>query len=508
VVELKSEGERARRVVAVPDTLGDRADLLVHALAQLPDTVRVELTAGERDGRLKALARAYGVSHRLGLGADTDQAGTSATVRARSPGHRVELDWTVESPTDGQSPVRSMADLVEALYEPEDPAAACREEDHLLSGHRIAVVTNLPTHYRVPLFNGVAQRVQAAGGEFRVLFTTGDPRSVRPWLRHESIDFDHRFLRPGPTRYGTKAPVDLGRELRGFEPSLIVSGGFSPLVSGRGLAFARRRGIPFGLWSGDTHLQAGGRGQLRLRERRWIARRASFAISYGWLSTEYLRALNPGLPAVIARNTAPFLSELGDRPGDSPVEFLAVSRAIKGKGLAMLVEAFRDLKPGTARLTLVGAGPELTRLKSAAGGSAQIRFLGAVDTDRVLDCYREAAAFLFPSQIDVFGLVLVEAMGSGLATVTAGAPGAVGDLCVNGGNSIVVGGNDPGTWRRAVEQLAWDSTLRDRLARNGRDTIGRRWTMRHSVDAFTAGLRLGANCGEDARVLSGSLCSA
>jgi len=475
----------------VSERFGDRADLLVHALAQLPDTVRLELTAGDREGRLEALARAYGVGDRLALGSDADPAGTSAMVRARSPGDGIALDWTVENGTGGQSAVRSMADLIEALYEPEDPAAACREDDRVLGGHRIAVVTNLPTHYRVPLFNGVAQRVRAAGGELRVLFTTGDPRSVRPWLRHESIDFDHRFLRPGPTRYGTKAPVDLGRELRSFEPSLIVSGGFSPLVTGRALAFARRRGITLGLWSGDTRLQAGRRGRLRLRERRWIAQRASFAISYGWLSTEYLRALNPGLPTVIARNTAPFLSESGDRPGDSPVEFLTVSRAIDGKGLEVLVDAFRDLSTGTARLTLVGDGPELARLKAAAGGSAQIRFLGAVDTDRVLECYREAGAFLFPSRIDVFGLVLVEAMGSGLATVTAGAPGAVGDLCVDGGNSLVVGSNDAGSWRRAVEQLASDSALRDRLARNGRDTIRRRWTMRHSVDAFTAGLRLG-----------------
>jgi glycosyltransferase involved in cell wall biosynthesis len=491
VVELKSEGERVRRVVAAPDAFGDRADLLVHALAQLPDTVRLELTSGDRDGRLEALAHAYGVGDRLGLGSDTDPAGPSATVRAPSRGDGVELDWTVESRTGEQSAVRSMADLFEALYEPEDPAAACREDDHLLSGHRIAVVTNLPTHYRVPLFNGVGRRIRAAGGEFRVLFTTGDPQSVRPWLRHESIDFDHRFLRPGPTRYGAKAPVDLGRELRSFAPSLIVSGGFSPLVTGRALAFATRRGIPFGLWSGDTHVQAGRRGRLRLRERRWMARRAGFAISYGWLSTEYVRALNPGLPTVIARNTAPFLSEAGDRPGGSPVEFLTVSRAIKGKGLEVLVEAFKDLDHGTARLTLVGDGPELERLRSAAGGSGKIRFLGAVDTDRVLDCYREAGAFLFPSQIDVFGLVLVEAMGSGLATVTAGAPGAVGDLCVDGGNSLVVPRNDPGSWRRAVEQLASDPALRDRLARNGRETIGRRWTMRHSVDAFTAGLRLG-----------------
>jgi glycosyltransferase involved in cell wall biosynthesis len=448
-------------------------------------------TRGEGDGRLEALGRAYGIEDRMQIGPGAEMTGAFAVIKTRSPGDRTKLGWTIEVPSGRPRTVASMAELIEGLSEPDDSPAACRKDDRVFSGHRLAVVTNLPTHYRVPLFNGVARRVQDAGGELRVVFTSGDPRSVRPWLRHGSIEFDHRFLASRPTRYGRKAPVGLRRELREFEPSLIVSGGFSPLVTGRALLFVRRRGIPFGLWSGDTDLQAGGRGRLRLFERRWIARRASFAISYGWLSTEYLRALNPSLPTAIARNTAPFLSEAGNRAGDAPLEFLTVSRAIKGKGLEVLIEAFKLLTPGLARLTLVGDGPELERLRTMAEGSSQIRFLGAVDTDRVLECYREAQVFLFPSQIDVFGLVLVEAMGGGLATVTSTAPGAVADLCVDDVNSLVVRRNDPESWRRAIERLAADGALRDRLARNARETILRRWTMPHSVDAFIAGLRLG-----------------
>jgi glycosyltransferase involved in cell wall biosynthesis len=500
VSELSSEGGAVRRVVVARDGVDERADLFVHALAQLADAVQLEIRApGNASERLQTLARAYGIQNRLQVIPDPDQAGAAAVIRARSAvasGNAAgadDLHWTVERASGAPVAVSSMAELVEALSEPEDPPASCRGADEILDGHRIAVVTNLPTHYRVPLFNGVHERVAAAGGQLRVLFTTGDPRSARPWLRPASIEFDHRFLTSIGTRPGSKAPIDLGRELRRFDPTLVVSGGFSPLVTGRVLALAQRKAIPWGLWSGDTHLQASARGRLRLAERRWIARRANFAISYGWLSREYLRALNPVLSTVIARNTAPFPADPQPavRPSDSPVEFLAVSRAIKGKGLEVLVDMFRRMAPGRARLTLVGDGPELKRLMSAAGGSDQIRFLGAVDTDRVLECYRDAQAFLFPSQIDVFGLVLVEAMGGGLAAVTAKAPGAVGDLCVEGRTALVMADNDPGRWAQAVSRLVEDQDLRDRLAANGRQTILRRWTMSHSVDAFIAGLRLG-----------------
>jgi glycosyltransferase involved in cell wall biosynthesis len=109
----------------------------------------------------------------------------------------------------------------------------------------------------------------------------------------------------------------------------------------------------------------------------------------------------------------------------------------------------------------------------------------------VLQSYRKADAFLFPSRSDVFGLVLVEALGSGLPTISATAPGGVPDLCVAGHNCLLVDGHDAPRWAEQIDRLARDEALRRLLGSNGRRTILCRWTIEHAIDAFIAGLRLG-----------------
>jgi len=144
---------------------------------------------------------------------------------------------------------------------------------------------------------------------------------------------------------------------------------------------------------------------------------------------------------------------------------------------------------------VAGGGPELAGLVGRARGDERIRFLGAVESDRVLDCYREADAFLFPSRSDVFGLVLVEALGSGIATITAAAPASTADLAVHERNSLVVQSHDPKVWAEAICRVTEDATLRRRLGAAGRQTVLSRWTIEHSVEAWVAGFRLALLCG-------------
>jgi glycosyltransferase involved in cell wall biosynthesis len=352
-------------------------------------------------------------------------------------------------------------------------------------------MTNILTHYRVPLWNGISRRLEEVGAKLCVFPTAVGAGKARPWLRHQEPSFACRPLTPGPLGVGGAVPRDLERALRDFRPTVLISGGFSPGVTGRALRFARRRGIPFVLWSGDTHRQPTARGKARRAERRWIAGRSTCAIAYGWLAAEHLRDLAPDLPVVIGRNSAPLLPEAAPGTSGEVVEFLAVGQAIPRKGLDVVVDAFRLLQRSLpCRLTVAGAGPELDRLVARARDDERIRFLGAVESDRVLDCYREADAFLFPSRSDVFGLVLVEALGSGLATVTAAAPASTADLAVHEHNCLVVESHDPKVWAEAIPRLTEDGALRRRLAAAGRRTIIGRWTIEHSVDAWIAGLRL------------------
>jgi glycosyltransferase involved in cell wall biosynthesis len=74
------------------------------------------------------------------------------------------------------------------------------------------------------------------------------------------------------------------------------------------------------------------------------------------------------------------------------------------------IEAFLKLDlPGTKYV--VGAGPQLKRLRAKYPGA---RYTGYVDDETLAAFYAAADVFVFPSRSDTFGLVILEALASGL----------------------------------------------------------------------------------------------
>ena len=101
-----------------------------------------------------------------------------------------------------------------------------------------------------------------------------------------------------------------------------------------------------------------------------------------------------------------------DLPG--PI-FLYVGRIAVEKNL----EAMLSLKlPGS--VALIGEGPARERL---ARRFPHAHFLGARFGEALAEAYASADVFVFPSRTDTFGIVLLEAMASGLPVAAFPAPG-------------------------------------------------------------------------------------
>ena len=104
-------------------------------------------------------------------------------------------------------------------------------------------------------------------------------------------------------------------------------------------------------------------------------------------------------------DTALFHPRSADLCLPQPV-FLNVGRVAVEKNL----EAFLDLDlPGTK--VIVGDGPARVALEEAYPDAI---FLGQKHGDELADIYAAADVFVFPSKTDTFGLVLLEALASGL----------------------------------------------------------------------------------------------
>lgn len=98
---------------------------------------------------------------------------------------------------------------------------------------------------------------------------------------------------------------------------------------------------------------------------------------------------------------------------------LVVSRLTPYKRIDLAVLAAKKLD---IELTVIGRGPELARLKKAAG--PKTRFLQNVNDNDVAEALAGAKAFLFPGEED-FGITILEAAASGTPTIAYGKGGAL-----------------------------------------------------------------------------------
>jgi D-inositol-3-phosphate glycosyltransferase len=162
------------------------------------------------------------------------------------------------------------------------------------------------------------------------------------------------------------------------------------------------------------------------------------------------------------------------------------------KGADVAIDAMKHVRRPDVQLRVVGGGRLQQVLERQVATDGRVRLLGPLPPEEVSRELQEADALLFPTRADVFGLVLVEAMGVGVAPLVATRAGAVGDLSVDGYNAMVIDSHEPAEWASAIDELAADRIQATELGSNARRTVEARWTIEHAVDAMIAGLRLGA----------------
>ena len=157
---------------------------------------------------------------------------------------------------------------------------------------------------------------------------------------------------------------------------------------------------------------------------------------------------------------------------DGAFTFLYVGRLAAEKGVDVVIEAYRraaaQLPRGAARLVIAGAGPEEKRLRETAPPSTV--FLGFLERETALPAlYASADAFAFASTTETLGLVVLEAMASGLSVVAAPA-GGVAEHLRDGENGIAYPANDVAACAAAMVRLVTDGALSVRLRSGARRT--------------------------------------
>jgi len=181
---------------------------------------------------------------------------------------------------------------------------------------------------------------------------------------------------------------------------------------------------------------------------------------------------------------------------------LFVGRLIERKGAEFAIRAVAELRRQgrAARLTVVGDGadrPRLEALVKELGLFGVVELAGALPHDAVAEHYRTASVLLMPAVTDWkgeqegFGMVLVEAMASGLPIV-ASRSGGIPDVVTDGSTGLLVPERDPGALAAAAARLLDDPALAGRLADAARADLDRRFSPEAIARGFEAVYRRAA----------------
>jgi glycosyltransferase involved in cell wall biosynthesis len=148
-----------------------------------------------------------------------------------------------------------------------------------------------------------------------------------------------------------------------------------------------------------------------------------------------------------------------------------LDRAHAFKGIHELLTAFSKLDPAD-HLLLVGEGDLRESYETRArelGIANRVHFLGKIDQETLVDAYRTADVFAFPSTsaAEAFGLVALEAQACGVPVVASDLPGVRTVVKRDETGKLVVPG-DVEQLAGALRDLLHDPQECERMAKNAR----------------------------------------
>jgi glycosyltransferase involved in cell wall biosynthesis len=176
--------------------------------------------------------------------------------------------------------------------------------------------------------------------------------------------------------------------------------------------------------------------------------------------------VTPGISEELIEKDFPVIPEIKNRKS-----LLFVGHLRRQKGVFELIDLFKMIsdKHEDSFLYIIGSGDEmdtLTKKIQSLDLTGRVIFVGRVGFEDMPSYYKSATLMIHPSHEETFGMVVLEALASGLPVIATDIP-SLREIAE--GTAILLSIDDLNSWAEKIDYLLEDTAVRKEMVKKGID---------------------------------------
>ena len=368
---------------------------------------------------------------------------------------------------------------------------------------KIVLITNIPNPYRIPLFNLLALKLKEENIILLVVFGASGYKRRQWKIDLSQVKFQYKILNSSKISFFNVEKVLfsyrgliplLNKEL----PDLIITNGFT-FSTFKIFVNSFFKDKKYLIWTGSIRKKFYKSYFSFLKEYyiQSLLKKSKGAIVYGKLAEKYLISLGMDKNKIdIAINTVDtdyFYSKRKIKK-KSIYKLLYIGELSIRKNVMMLLEAFKILVANRSdiMLDIVGSGSEKYNLMNFVRRNKledHVSFHGFKQKSEIKLFLNKADCFLFQTEYDIWGLVLVEAMASGLPCIASINAGSTDDLIKEGHNGFKLNFSNYDEFVKKINLIINDHNNTQIISNNASKYIRNNVTLNNCIDGFIKSIK-------------------